>query len=480
MGSLTIEKKVFPSEVKAYDDKELVIEHFISTVTEDDGGDIMEPDGMVVRGKAVVLFQHGMDGNIGMEPIAKPISFTVGTNAAGKKGIIAKTQYYDGSKLTPPDNTGRRLYEKAKLGYMPNWSVGWYPIEYTPTANGGRHVTKWGLTEYSQVAVGMNSEATTDDDKTFIKSLPSVTYSNEGDEVPEVKSVIPFAAHSLAELDAPWNGAAQVAGATVDDLKIMCAWYDQVRGEAKGAYKLPHHTNDDYRTVWNGVKAAMGALLGGRGGVDMPEGDRKGVYAHLKKHYAEFEKVAPEYKEFTPFTSELKSIGEKVSEMIPMEALKMIFWATLTELYSEACEDIEKTSDQIANDVLTEAIDLMVPHMTAYVNACRARNENAEVPMIAEAYIKLFGITEQKKEPESIVDPAPVSQTVLSIKEVTPPVPEKIVFADDVRALLPVKEVVSLPCTVDDLKSLLKKQLEIIDVQGIVQKEFRKLQGKLD
>jgi hypothetical protein len=44
----------------------------------------------------------------------------------------------------------------------------------------------------------------------------------------------------------------------------------------------------------------MAALLGGRGGVDMPESDRKSVYNHLSRHYAQFDREPPDYKELDP------------------------------------------------------------------------------------------------------------------------------------------------------------------------------------
>ncbi|AVT83672.1 hypothetical protein [Rhodopseudomonas palustris] len=58
--------------------------------------------------------------------------------------------------------------------------------------------------------------------------------------------------------------------------------------------KLAHHAADG-SVVWAGVKAAMGALMGYRGGVD--EGDRKAVYDHLAEHYKEFGAQAPEFAE---------------------------------------------------------------------------------------------------------------------------------------------------------------------------------------
>jgi signal peptide peptidase SppA len=76
-------------------------------------------------------------------------------------------------------------------------------------------------------------------------------------------------------------------------------WYDSDNAENFGSYKLPHHDIEGgkFVVVWGGVKAAMAALLGSRGGADIPAGDRKAVYNHLAKHYKEFDKEPPDYHE---------------------------------------------------------------------------------------------------------------------------------------------------------------------------------------
>ena len=81
------------------------------------------------------------------------------------------------------------------------------------------------------------------------------------------------------------------------------AWYDPTTEaehdppHEKGAYKLPHHELVDgrLRVVWNGVRSAMQVLLGARGGVDIPDSDRKSVYRHLARHYQEFDKEPPPF-----------------------------------------------------------------------------------------------------------------------------------------------------------------------------------------
>jgi hypothetical protein len=82
------------------------------------------------------------------------------------------------------------------------------------------------------------------------------------------------------------------------------AWYDTGEDpehdppQEKGAYKLPHHEliDGDLKVVWRGVVAAMTVVNGARGGVDIPERDRRKVYDHLAAHYAEFDEEPPDYK----------------------------------------------------------------------------------------------------------------------------------------------------------------------------------------
>ena len=141
----------------------------------------------------------------------------------------------------------------------------------------------------------------------------------------ETKSVLPFHANSPLPEDEPWDAGAEVKKAEINDLKMMCAWFDSTNPDVKSSYKLPHHKcNSSYNVVWNGVKAAMGALLGARGGVDIPTNDRKAVYNHLAKHYAQFDKEPPDFKEFDEdseksFVNKVKDIflrGQKVGRVL--------------------------------------------------------------------------------------------------------------------------------------------------------------------
>lgn len=67
--------------------------------------------------------------------------------------------------------------------------------------------------------------------------------------------------------------------------------------QRKSAYKLPHHELVDgrIRVVWRGVVAALAVVNGGRGGVDIPETDRRRVYDHLASHYRQFGEEPPPF-----------------------------------------------------------------------------------------------------------------------------------------------------------------------------------------
>jgi hypothetical protein len=111
----------------------------------------------------------------------------------------------------------------------------------------------------------------------------------------------------IADKDRDWNwseqGAKQV-DAMLDkggwkEVARAHAWYDDADGdppEKKGAYKLPHHELIDGRlqVVWRGVSRAMNVLAGGRGGVDIPDKERRDVWRHLARHYQQFDEEPPQ------------------------------------------------------------------------------------------------------------------------------------------------------------------------------------------
>jgi len=94
-----------------------------------------------------------------------------------------------------------------------------------------------------------------------------------------------------------WAGGPEKENVDWARYRRAFAWYDSRDPENFGSYKLPHHdiVNGRLSVVWRGVAAAMQVLLGARGGVDIPEADRRGVYNHLARHYRQFGREPPEF-----------------------------------------------------------------------------------------------------------------------------------------------------------------------------------------
>ena len=205
-------------------------------------------------------------------------------------------------------------------GILKSVSVGYNPIarDY-PSDNekGSPRVvtTKAELYELSIVNVPANQNA-------LLAAMKEKGYSEKQIKMissDEEKSVIPYKQTPKAPEDASWDAAAEIKAASVDDLKIMCTWYDKENADNKSSYKLPHHTAKGHKVVWKGVAAAMAALLGARGGVAIPSADRKGVYNHLVKHYKEFDKEPPDFKELDEIEvkedTEIKEMKEMIEEI---------------------------------------------------------------------------------------------------------------------------------------------------------------------
>lgn len=133
-----------------------------------------------------------------------------------------------------------------------------------------------------------------------------LSHSNTQDHI--MKSANGYKEFPLAKEETSWSfstsDANSVLGDNKDDwknYKRVHFWFDPDNQEKKSGYKLPFAKKIDgtISAVWRGVSAAMAALLGARGGVDIPDDQRKAIYGKIKAYYKRFDKEPPEFKTYT-------------------------------------------------------------------------------------------------------------------------------------------------------------------------------------
>lgn len=110
------------------------------------------------------------------------------------------------------------------------------------------------------------------------------------------------------------DGSGKKSTIDFEQYRLGFAWYDADKPEDFSSYKMPHQDVIDgkFKTVWRGVVAAMASLLGARGGVDIPDAERKSVYNHLAAHYRQFDEEPPKFSSYEP--EELKALFAEVLE----------------------------------------------------------------------------------------------------------------------------------------------------------------------
>lgn len=329
------ERKQYAGETKEISDEDRTVTAFISTVHLDRQGDVVIPEGALLDNylaNPVTLWCHSYEKFL-------PTGRNLWLKVLPREGILAKTQYLK-------NQIASDVWECKREGLLA-YSIGYIVVRAVTEKNAvldemkragivldgavpDRVLAEWELLEYSDVLVPANPHAK-DIASKFISLPMREFFANEVRSVEaETKRALPYHDHGQAPEGAVWDAARQVKDATVDDLRIMCAWYDVENRDAKSSYKLPHHRLSDYKSVWRGVAAAMSALLGARGGVDIPDDDRKAVYNHLAKEYKAHGKEAPDFKAYSP---------EELDEMF------------------KACEGPEAGSSEQAGDGDADALD---------------------------------------------------------------------------------------------------------------------------
>ncbi len=348
-----LRKQFVLDEVRQVEGEERVLQFTISTGVVDRDEDTISPAGWKLddyKKNPVVLWAHIYDG----VPVARALVTWIEDDKLKSRAEFTSPDLYP---------FGFMIYRMYKEGFLNATSVGFMPEkwQFSDDRKWGVDFLEQALLEYSCVPVPANPEALIEARSKGIDTAPLAEWAMKTldghngeaglwvprkqveqivavltprravsvpagtgeqakvhapvdveiqrilplerkpkDAEDEHKGVIAYKETPLAPEDEGWDGPAEVAAAEVEDLKVMCTWFDSENPDVKQSYKLPHHkAAGRHACVWRGVAAATAALLGGRGGVNIPDDDRKGCYSHLAKHYADFDKEPPEFRSHT-------------------------------------------------------------------------------------------------------------------------------------------------------------------------------------
>ena len=290
-------------------DKRIVEGHIISDESVDAHGSIIRVDGWDLRRfkkNPIVPFGHASS--------SMPVARSLNVYADGKK-LLADTQF---AGLNQGNALAETTFLMIRDKFLRGWSVGFQPRKRQPRklTEEEQDLNYWDpheytaqeLYEYSVVPIPSNANALTKARDAGVNLDPllewlaqhrevSALLTEEGFAVPSVNDAIdivtagciPYAKMPMADKGMAWDGPAEMAKASVADLKVMAAWMDSANPDVKGSYKLPHHMADGHKTVWRGVANAASRLPGTK----IPAKDKPGVQTHLGKHYADFGETPP-------------------------------------------------------------------------------------------------------------------------------------------------------------------------------------------
>lgn len=142
--------KVFNSEIKGIDEKEMTLTAYVSTDTVDRMGDILDPAGVDLgnyKKNPVVLWAH--------DYTKLPIGKAQWIKRDGN-GILSKVKFAS-------HEFAQEVFQLYKEGFLKAFSVGFIPKEWEDKENKkgamNRVYTKWEMLEYSAVPVPANPDA---------------------------------------------------------------------------------------------------------------------------------------------------------------------------------------------------------------------------------------------------------------------------------------------------------------------------------
>ena len=296
------------------------------------------------------------------------------------------------------------VYNSLKDGFLDAFSIGFIPLEKE-----GNKITKLQILEVSLVGVPSNPEALVEE--VYAKMF------GEKDEI-ATKGVVPRHLFRYGKDDSgSWSKPTlrDFTDKTWDELSDEekrriaghFAWAPKNPPDRFTDLKLPHHDPKTHNVVWRGVVAAMAALFGARGGVDIPAEDRRKVYNHLAAHYREFGREPPEFKMLEELAAELKAILEEEadSKEVADEALKSLNQTPTNMEEVERIKQLETANSELA----TKVSELEAKIKELEEENAKLKEENKELSEEVKQYVerekaaiieKIKGISDEINEDE--------------------------------------------------------------------------------
>lgn len=265
-----------------------------------------------------------------------PIFKSVNTFVKGKK-LIINPKFDD-------DDFSKLIFDKYRKGFLTSFSVGFIGLEWDDLDEekywGPRKYTEQELLEVSCVPVPCHPNAQAlmkemqkgdaiyipkrfvEEEKTTTiieldkeeESKDAVNEVDMDEPVVDSKDIInpniAFKELPIGDKEQDWNIEKVLEEATIDDLKVISAWYDPDNSNTKEAYLFQHHNVDNYFVNYKGIVDAMRfvhqlMLLDPDNAVDL-----KDVHDHLIAHCWQYEWDGTEFKVYSE---------EELAEILPVE-----------------------------------------------------------------------------------------------------------------------------------------------------------------
>ena len=235
-------------------------------------------------------------------------------------------------------------WEKIQSGEYEGFSVGVAPYEYRTEFLDSKEITVFTKYHLSDITIGSPVSSP----EAIFQLVERLEYDDSS----------------------PWDWDwSKDADAIIDrlgwkGLGQACLYQDHdADPETKKAYKLPvaKMKGGKLTVFWNGVRAAMAALNGARGQMDIPENSRSKIYNKLKTLYKKFDKEIPELRlddggnTMSKFTEKVIDMVKRLSGKDPDDAAQKEIGELEKSIADEKTKQIEDLTEGVKG--LTERLE---------------------------------------------------------------------------------------------------------------------------